>query len=75
MRRMKGCTYTRFFKWKKVMPSFEYEPFVLSPKPKTSNEEEERRNKDGAKPLSKKVTEELKNLKGGKDSPKKEDVE
>ncbi len=57
------------------MPSFEYEPFVLSPKPKTSNEEEERRNKDGAKPLSKKVTEELKNLKGGKDSPKKEDVE
>jgi hypothetical protein len=26
----------------KVMPSFEYEPFVLSQEPKTSNEEEEK---------------------------------
>ncbi len=36
------------FQMEKVMPSFEYEPFVLSPKPKISNEEEERGNKDGA---------------------------
>jgi hypothetical protein len=32
MRGMKGCTDTRIFKWKKIMPSFEYEPLVLYPK-------------------------------------------
>jgi hypothetical protein len=28
----------------KVMPTFEYEPLILSPKPKTSDEEENRRD-------------------------------
>jgi len=32
----------------KVMPTFEYEPLILSPKPKTLDEEEDRRNVDGA---------------------------
>jgi len=31
----------------KVMPAFEYEPLVLSPKPKTSNEEENKGDIDG----------------------------
>ncbi len=31
MRGMKGCTYKGFFRWKKVMPSFEYELLVLFP--------------------------------------------
>ncbi len=32
------------------MPKFEYEPLILSLKLKTSNEEENRRNIDGARP-------------------------
>jgi hypothetical protein len=44
----------------------------LSPKPKTSNEEEERGNKNGAGPSNRRVVKELRNLRGGKDSPKKE---
>jgi hypothetical protein len=32
----------------KVMPSFEYKPLVLSLKLETSNEEEDRRDTDGA---------------------------
>ncbi len=32
----------------KVMPTFEYEPLIFFPKPKTSNEEEDRKNTDGA---------------------------
>jgi hypothetical protein len=27
---MKGCTNTKFLKWKEFMPSFEYEPLVIS---------------------------------------------
>jgi hypothetical protein len=56
-----------------VMPSFEYEPLVLSPKPKTSNEEKNKRNTNGAKPSGTKITkEELGNLRRGKDSSKRE---
>jgi hypothetical protein len=40
MRGMKGCIDTRFLKWKKVMPSFEYEPLVMSLEPEISDEEE-----------------------------------
>jgi len=59
----------------KVMPSFEYEPLVLSPKPKTSNEEENKGDIDGVGRLGIRVLEEPRNLKGGKNSPKKEDIE
>jgi hypothetical protein len=57
----------------KVMPTFEYEPLVLSLEPETSNEEEERRDINGARPLGiKTLEEELGDLKGGKESPYKE---
>ncbi len=57
----------------KVMPSFEYEPFVLSQEPETSNEEEDKRNIDGVGPSSTRIIEEEPgDLRGGKDRPKKE---
>ncbi len=55
---------------KKVIPSFQYEPLVLIQKPKTSNEEEDRGNTDGAKPLNIRTKKEERTyFKGGKDSP------
>jgi hypothetical protein len=56
----------------KVMQTFEYEPLVFSPKPRTSYEEEDRGNTNGARPSSTKTIEkELGDFKGGKDNPKK----
>ncbi len=53
----------------KVIPSFQYEPLVLIPKPETSNEEEKRRHTNGARPSWTIIgEEELTNLKGGRDS-------
>jgi len=46
----------------KVMPSFEYEPSVMSPELETLDEEEDRRDTNGARPSSTKVVEELGNL-------------
>jgi hypothetical protein len=46
----------------KVMPSFEYEPLVMSPKLETLDEEKDRRDIDGARPSCTKVVEELGNL-------------
>jgi hypothetical protein len=40
----------------KVMPSFEYEPLILFLEPKTSNEEENKGNTDGAGPSDTKTT-------------------
>jgi hypothetical protein len=61
------------FQMEKVMPSFEYAPLVLSPKFETSNEEEDIGNTDGAGPLGTKTTkEEPGDLRGEKDSPKRE---
>ncbi len=57
-----------------VMPSFEYEPLVLSPKLETSNEEENRGDTYGVGPSCTWVPKELGNLIGRKDSPKSEDV-
>ncbi len=57
------------------MPSFEYEPLVLSPKPKTLDEEENKRDIGGAWPLGTKVVKEPRDLRGGKDSPEKEAIE
>jgi hypothetical protein len=55
------------------MPSFEYEPLILSPKPKTSYEEENKRNIDGVGPSCTRTIEgEPRNLKGRKDSLKRE---
>jgi len=34
----------------KVIPSFQYEPLVFTPKPKSLNEEEKRGNIDGVGP-------------------------
>jgi hypothetical protein len=42
----------------KVMPTFEYEPLVFSPKLETLDEEEDRNNTNGARPSSTKTTEE-----------------
>ncbi len=55
-----------------VIPSFEYEPLVLSPKSQTSNEEEDKGDIDGARPSFTKIAEQLGDLKGGKDSLQKE---
>ncbi len=57
------------------MPSFEYEPLVLSLEPKTSNKEKDRGNIDRARPLGIKATEEPGHLKGGKDSHEREAAE
>jgi hypothetical protein len=46
----------------KIMPLFEYEPLVLFPEPETLNEEEDKRDIDGARPSCTKVVEELGNL-------------
>jgi hypothetical protein len=39
----------------KVMPSFEYEPLVLSLEPETSNEEDKKGDTNGATPSSTRV--------------------
>jgi hypothetical protein len=57
----------------KVMPTFDYEPLVLSPEPKTLDEEEDKGNIDGARPSSTRTSkEELRDLRRGKDSFKRE---
>ncbi len=40
----------KIFLMEKVMLAFEYEPLVLSPKLKTSNEKEDKGNNDGVGP-------------------------
>ncbi len=57
------------------MPSFEYEPLILAPKPQTSNEEEDRRDINGARPLGIGIPQEPGDLQGKKDSLEKEDAE
>jgi len=42
----------------KFMPSFAYEPLVLSPQPETSNEEKDRGFTNGARPSNTRVVEE-----------------
>ncbi len=59
----------------KVMPSFEYEPFVLSPEPQTLDEEEDKGDTYGAGLSCTKTIKQLRDFKGGKDSPKREVVE
>jgi hypothetical protein len=55
------------------MPTFEYEPLVLSLEPKTWDEEEDKRYNDGVGPLRiRTIEEELGDLRGGRDSPKRE---
>jgi hypothetical protein len=58
----------------KVMPSFEYEPLVLSLEPNILDEEEDRVDTNGARPLGPRVAKEPGDLKGGKDNPEREDV-
>ncbi len=49
------------------IPSFEYKPSILSLEPKTSNEEENKGNTDGAGLSSTRIKkEELRDLRGGK---------
>ncbi len=57
----------------KVIPSFQYEPLVLTLEPESSNEEEERGHTDGARPSRTRIEEEEPaDLKGGKDSLQRE---
>jgi hypothetical protein len=42
----------------KVMPSFEYEPLILSLEPKTSNVERDKRDTNGVGPSGTRVEEE-----------------
>ncbi len=56
------------------MPSFEYEPLVKFPKLETLDEEKNKRDTNGAGPLSTRIEEEPRDLKEGKDSPKREVV-
>ncbi len=63
----------RISQMEKVIPSFQYEPLVLSLELETSNEEEDIGNIDGVGPLgTKKKKEEPRNLKGGKDNVQRE---
>jgi len=64
----------RIFHMEKVMPLFEYEPLVMSLEQKTSYEEEDKRDIDGVRPSGIGVQEEPKDLRGGKDSPKRVDA-
>ncbi len=57
------------------MPSFEYEPLVLSLERKTSYEEEDKGYTNGPRPLSIRIAKELGNLKEKKDSHEKEATE
>ncbi len=59
----------------KVMPSFEYEPLVLSLDLETLDEKKEKGDTNGVGPSSTRVIEQPRNLRGGKDSPKREAVE
>jgi hypothetical protein len=73
MKGMTGCIDTRFLiKREKIMPLFEYEPLILFLKPKTLNEEEDRRDTNGVGPLGTKVAKEPSYVRGGKDSPERE---
>jgi hypothetical protein len=51
MRNMIRSIGIKYLKWKKVIPSFQYEPFILIPKLETSNEEEKRGHIDGVRSL------------------------
>jgi hypothetical protein len=58
-----------------VIPSFQYEPLIFSSELETSNEEEDRGNTNGVKPLGTKTKkEELAYFEGGKDSSQKDAV-
>jgi hypothetical protein len=59
----------------KVMPSFEYEPLVLSLESKTSDDKEDRGDTYGASSSGTRVVEELGDVIGGKDSLDREAVE
>ncbi len=50
------------------MPSFEYEPLILSLEPETLDEEEDKGDTYGARPSCTRVAKELGDLRGGKDS-------
>ncbi len=66
---MKSSTCIRYFTWKKVIPSFQYEPLVFTPKLTTSYEEKNRGNTNGARPSKIRTKqEEPTYLKGGRDS-------
>ncbi len=67
--------HTHDFSNGKVMLSFKYEPLVLFLEPETSNEEKDRGDTNGARPSCIKVLEERGNIRGWKDSPKREAVE
>jgi len=57
----------------KVIPFFQYEPLILIPKSKTSNEEEERGQTNGVGPSkTRTIKEEPIDLKRGRDSSQKE---
>jgi hypothetical protein len=57
----------------KVIPFFQYEALVFTPKSKTSDEEEERGQIDGVGPSkTRTIKEEPVDLKGGRDSSQKE---
>ncbi len=63
------------FQMEKFMPSFEYEPLVLYPELETLDEEENKGDIDGVGPSSIRVPKEPRDLRGGKDSPKREDAQ
>jgi hypothetical protein len=69
MKEVKGCTSTKYLKWKKIMPTFEYEPLVCSVERETSDKEEHIEDTGGVGPSSTRITEEERwDLRGGKES-------
>jgi hypothetical protein len=68
--------YRHMIFWmERIMPSFEYEPLVLFPKPNIINEKKDRGDTNGVGLSSTKVVEWLGDLRRGKDNPKREVVE
>ncbi len=64
----------RISQMEKVIPSFQYEPLVLTPKLKTSYEEENKGNTNGARPSNTRIKkEELVDFRGGRDISQRED--
>jgi len=73
MREIKGYTHTQFFRWKKSCHHLNMSLWFCFLKPKTSNEEKDKGNINGAGPSSTKIIEEeLEDFKRGKDNPKRE---
>ncbi len=69
---MKGYIGIRYLKWRRSCQHFITNLWLFLQNQKTSNAENDKWNINGVGPLGTKTSEEPKDLRGGKDSPKRE---